>query len=162
MINKNRRVLIFILVIIGAFLVWFWRYQDKPTNDNEKISSIKKIVIEGVAFEVELALTPEEKARGLSGRNYLCDQCGMLFIYDTPDYYSFWMKETLIPLDIIWFDKDWQVVDYLPFAQPQGAREEADLPIYRPKQKACFVLEVPGGTTTRITNFKIGLKADVF
>lgn len=161
MINKKRLAFIPILIIISASLIWLWRYQDKPAENKKKISSIKQIVIEGVAFEVELALTPEEKAKGLSGRKALCDQCGMLFIYDTPDYYSFWMKDTLIPLDIIWFDKNWQVVDYLAFAQPQGAREEADLPIYRPKQKAQFILEVPGGTTTRITNFKIGSKADI-
>jgi len=162
-IGRNRAWLatILILIFFGIGLAWLWQYQNKPTNGDKKISSIEQIVIEGVAFKVELATTSEEKAKGLSGRKTLCDQCGMLFIYNTPDYYSFWMKETLIPLDIIWFNKDWQVVDYLTFAQPQGAREEADLPIYRPKQKAQFILEVPGGTTKRITNFKIGSKAGI-
>jgi uncharacterized protein len=162
-ISKNRVWLAAILLLIftGIGLAWFWQYQNKPANGDKKMSSIEQIVIEGVAFKIELAITPKEKAKGLSGRETLCDQCGMLFIYDNPDYYSFWMKDTLIPLDIIWFSKDWQVVDYLAFAQPQGAREEADLPTYRPKQKAQFVLEVPGGTTKRITNFKIGSKASI-
>ncbi len=158
---KNWLILGLLLVLMGTGLVWYWRWQNKPMVNYEKISSIKQIAIEGVVFDVELAITEEQKKQGLSGKDYLCEQCGMLFVYNTPGYYSFWMKDTLIPLDIIWFDENWQVVDYLAWAQPQGARKAGELPIYQPKEKAWFVLEVPGGTTKRINNFKISSKADI-
>jgi len=152
---------ILILVLIGASLVWYWRYQNKPVEIYEKAGSINQIAIEGVVFEVELATTPQERAKGLADRKELCDQCGMLFIFDKKDYHSFWMRNTLIPLDIIWLDEDWQVVDFIAWAQPQGARSLSDLPVYQPKKMAQFVLEVPGGTTKRIQNFKVGTRAKI-
>ena len=155
-------MLILVLVIIGAFLIWFRYYQNKPMASYNQFASIKEVQIEGVAFEVELAITPQERAKGLSGRKELCDHCGMLFVFDKQGYHSFWMKDTLIPLDIIWLDEDWQVVDYLAFAQPQGARSFTDLPTYKPKSPARFVLELPGGTTKRIKNFDIGCQIEVF
>jgi len=147
-------------VIIGAFLVWFWYYQNKPIANYDQFTSIKEVQIKGVAFEVELAITPQERAKGLSGRKELCDHCGMLFVFDKQGYHSFWMKDTLIPLDIIWLDEDWQVVDYIAFAQPQATRSINDLPVYQPKKPAQFVLEVPGGTIKKINNFKIGSLAE--
>ena len=152
---------ILILVLIGAGLVWYWHYQNKPVEIYEKAGSINQIAIEGVVFEVELATTPQERAKGLADRKELCDQCGMLFIFDKKDYHSFWMRNTLIPLDIIWLDEDWQVVDFIAWAQPQGARSLSDLPVYQPKKMAQFVLEVPGGTTKRIQNFKVGTRAKI-
>ena len=152
---------VFLLVLIGAGLAWYWRYQNKPGEIYERVGSVNQVTIEGVVFEVELAATPQERAKGLSGRKELCDQCGMLFIFDKKDYHSFWMKNTLIPLDIIWLDEDWQVVDFIAWAQPQGARKIADLPVYRPKKMAQLVLEVPGGTTKRIQNFKVGTRAEI-
>lgn len=147
---------VLISVLVGIILVWYWFYRNKPAANPEEI---KQIILEEVVFDVELATTPQERARGLSGRSQLCDQCGMLFIFDKSDYHSFWMKDTLIPLDIIWFDENWRVVDYLAFAQPQGARKITELPVYRPKKPAQFVLELPGGTTKKIKNFQIGDQA---
>ncbi len=153
---------ILVLVVIGASLVWYWRYQNKPITNYDQFSSIKEVVVEGVVFEVELAITPQERAQGLSGRSDLCDHCGMLFIFDKPGHHSFWMKDTLIPLDIIWLDEDWRVVDYLSFAQPQATRSITELPVYQPKKPAQFVLEVPGGTTKRIKGFGLGNQIEVY
>jgi len=128
------------------------------TDPNKQILNISQITIENVEFNIELAKTPKEREEGLSGRAELCDQCGMLFIFRNDDYHSFWMKDTLIPLDIIWIDKNWQVVDFISFAQPQGTRTNEELPIYRPQKLARYVLELPGGTVKKIRGFKIGSK----
>jgi len=125
-------------------------------NPNEQVLNISQVSIENVEFSVELAKTPEERKKGLSGRTELCDQCGMLFIFGKDDYHSFWMKDTLIPLDIIWIDKNWQVVDFAGFAQPQGTRTDKELPVYQPQKLALYVLELPGGTVKKIRKFKIG------
>ena len=125
-------------------------------NPNKQISNISQVIIENVVFDVELARTPAEREKGLSGRTELCDQCGMLFVFENDDYHSFWMKDTLIPLDIIWIDKNWQVVDFVGFTQPQGTRTDGELPVYRSKKLSRYVLELPGGTVKKIRKFNIG------
>jgi len=60
--------------------------------------------IDGKKFKLEVAKTVDEKAQGLSGRKKLNKSSGMIFLYDKPQILSFWMKDTLIPLQIIFVD----------------------------------------------------------
>ncbi len=73
---------------------------------------------DGSRVVLELALTDKEKATGLMFRDKLAADHGMLFVFDRDDYYSFWMKDTLIPLDAIWFDAWGRVVEVRPDMQP--------------------------------------------
>ena len=59
-----------------------------------------------MVFRVEVALTPEEHARGLMYRSQLATDAGMMFVFDEPSIQRFWMKNTLIPLDMIFIGKD--------------------------------------------------------
>jgi uncharacterized membrane protein (UPF0127 family) len=63
----------------------------------------------------------------------------MLFIFEDEDYYSFWMKGTLIPLDIIWINRELKVVDFVSAFPPQNGDI---LKIYEPSDKALWVLEI--------------------
>lgn len=61
-------------------------------------------------YNVEVAKTEEEKIKGLQGRNSLAPDEGMLFVYDEPEDLAFWMKDTDIPLDIVFIDEDEEVI----------------------------------------------------
>jgi uncharacterized membrane protein (UPF0127 family) len=99
---------------------------------------------------VEVATTDETRMRGLQFRNSLSENQGMLFVFDHEDQYAFWMKDTLIPLDIIWLDYSKKVVYIEENAKPCKI---APCPSYRPSANALYVLEVNAGYAQ-----KIGLK----
>ncbi|MEK6882410.1 MAG: DUF192 domain-containing protein, partial [Nanoarchaeota archaeon] len=105
------------------------------------VSGCNYVYIGGEKISIELADTPEEMNRGLMGRETLCDSCGMLFIFQEEDYFSFWMKNTLIPLDMVFINSNMTIIDVL-HATPC---EKEPCQIYTPKEKAQYVLETNGG-----------------
>lgn len=78
----------------------------------------KNIKIGGKSYKVKLAETEKEKEKGLMGVKELPKDEGMLFIYDEPQTVGFWMRNTLIPLDIIFINEDQEVISVYK-AQPQ-------------------------------------------
>jgi hypothetical protein len=94
---------------------------------------------------VEIADSQEERAQGLMFREKLCNDCGMLFIFEQEDIQSFWMKNTLIPLDIIFINKDLTILDIFS-AQPCT---KDPCQSYTSEQKALYVLETNKGTFNR-------------
>jgi uncharacterized membrane protein (UPF0127 family) len=93
-------------------------------------------------LRVELALTPEQQERGLMFRPRLPQGRGMLFVMPKEDFWSFWMKNTTISLDIIWIDSNGVVVDIVKAAQPSKA---ALPPSFKPLFAARYVLEANAG-----------------
>lgn len=77
---------------------------------NNKESNLVNITIGDKKYKVEIADTPEKQEKGLMGRKSLPSDQGMLFIYDEPQDMLYWMKDTSIPLDIIFIDDDMEVV----------------------------------------------------
>lgn len=69
-----------------------------------------KIEIGNKEYNVEVARTEEEKIKGLQEKESLGEDEGMLFIYDEPQELAFWMKDTAIPLDIVFIDEDGEVI----------------------------------------------------
>ena len=100
-----KKLLIFSLLIIFVLTILY--FQSKKDTNTYTID----IDINGTKYNLEIAKTVLEKSRGLSKRSHLCSNCGMIFVYQTEGIYPFWMKDTLIPLDIIWLDKNGKVVD---------------------------------------------------
>jgi hypothetical protein len=91
---------------------------------------------------VEIADTPELQQRGLMFREHLAPGEGMVFIFPSVGYYPFWMKNTLIPLDMIWVGPDRKVVSVAHSVPPCKADP---CPNYSPKGDALYVVEVVGG-----------------
>lgn len=100
-----------------------------------------------VTVSVALARTPEEQRTGLMGRSSLVADAGMLFIFQESSVQSFWMKNTLVPLDIIFFDASGSVVSSASMV-PCPA-ESVTCPFTLSQAPARFALEVPGGFLLR-------------
>jgi len=107
----------------------------------KKTHNIKKVCINDNCFIVEMAITIKEKQTGLMNRESLPPDSGMLFIYEEENIYPFWMKNTLIPLDIIWINKNKEIIYIENNALPCKLDP---CPIYNPKEKAIYILEING------------------
>jgi uncharacterized protein len=94
-----------------------------------------------VAVRVQIADTAAERARGLMGRASLADDAGMAFLFSAPTRSGFWMKDTVIPLSIAFWDPDGRVVSILDMA-PCG---RDPCPVYRPERPYTGAVEVNQG-----------------
>jgi len=101
---------------------------------------------EGGSLTAELAVTQEERARGLMYREKLEFDQGMLFVFEEEDFHSFWMKNMAIPLDLLWIDKDKRIVHIEQDVPP--CREDP-CPTYTSRIPAMFVLEMKAGSVKR-------------
>lgn len=97
---------------------------------------------DGFVVRVEVAADDENRAQGLMYRSELRPGTGMLFLFPSDGRFSFWMKNTLIPLDMIWIDVSGKVVDIEHDVPPC---EVEDCPSYGPDAPARYVLEVAAG-----------------
>ncbi len=96
------------------------------------------------AVEVELAVTHDTRGRGLMWRRELASGKGMLFIFGEEELHSFWMKNTLIPLDMLFINGARQIVGVVRNAEPRTLISRGA------EQPSRYVLEVPGGWTEKM------------
>lgn len=90
-------------------------------------------------FSVEVADDPQERAQGLMFREELSPRAGMIFVYERPQQVAFWMKNTLIPLDMIFADETGRVTRVAENAIP------GDLTAIDGGEGVLVVLEINGG-----------------
>ncbi len=101
-------------------------------------------IVEGQVFTLEVAATSEERSRGLMARTRLPYNAAMLFIYSRERNLVFWMKDTLIPVDILFLDSAGIVVDVQTMAPEPGVRD-AELTRYPSAGPARYALEMNAG-----------------
>jgi len=136
MTKIDKITLILSLILVGILLVIFW-----------PIKGATKVDINGTQISVTVADTQAAREQGLSGRDNLKEDQGMLFLFDYPDKYMFWMKEMKFPLDII-FIRNERIVD---MATDLPAPKEGENPTtFTPNEMADRVLEVNAGTAKRL------------
>ena len=119
-----------VLLFAGAVL-YFYRTSDGLPE---------KGIFGGVSLRIEYALTEEERERGLSGRVNVPDDYGMLFVFPRDALHGFWMKETLVPLDIFWLDREGKVV-----SMALEAATSSYPAVFYPVVPARYVLETAAG-----------------
>ena len=140
-----KRVLFIILVIL-SFLI------QGITGCTKESSVIINTDSGKHTFNVEIANNTIDRAKGLMYRESLSKNKGMLFVYSGERERSFWMKNTLIPLDMIFISAQKEIVDINKNAQPCG---EGECVSYTSKEPAQYVLEVNAGIAEEI-GFSIG------
>lgn len=96
------------------------------------------------SFRIELAVTPEARQKGLMHRRQMPANAGMLFIFPEPARHGFWMKNTLIPLDMLFATADGRIVHVHHNAQPHS------LASIMPDVASVAVLEINGGLSRRL------------
>ena len=97
---------------------------------------------DGARVSVEIADTEVTRQRGLMFRTSLAPNEGMIFIFDERGFYPFWMKNTLIPLDMLWLERNGEVVSIAHSVPP--CRIDP-CPTYPPTAEAIYVVEVMSG-----------------
>ena len=115
----------------------------KPENFGDNVSA----VIKDTPYYLEVAKTYSTRQTGLSHRTQLCSNCGMLFVFDREGKHPFWMKDTKIPLDIIWLNSKFEVVDFVTATETDSIKSFAN------SQPAMYVIELNANEV-----FKLNLK----
>ena len=101
-----------------------------------------QVCFDEVCLDVELALTDAQQTQGLQYRESLKRDKGMLFVFGEPSQVAFWMKNTLISLDIIWLDQRKKII-YIEKNTPPCLQEKC--PTYGPAESCRYVLEANAG-----------------
>jgi hypothetical protein len=145
---------IFPVVVIAAVLILGWSAwpQIRGWMIKEQVATPKQsggygqadVSFSEVTVTATIPLTAELQAQGLGSRPGLGDRDGMLWLYNQPDFYSFWMKNMMFPLDFIWINGN-EVIDVTPNVKPPTSTNESELSVYRPKRPASAILEVAAG-----------------
>ena len=160
-LKKNTQVYIWvgiIAVLLVAFLI-------APTFQNEVNRNIAthsenlrddvRLVFPQGEIQAQLANTLTARELGLSYRDKIGDNEGMLFVFDKPDIYAFWMKDMNFPIDMIWFSSTGQVVH-----TEENLATSTYPKAFANKPKAQYVLEMNAGMAKKYGLY-LGSKVDL-
>lgn len=140
-----------LLIILAVFSILFFVFL-KNNNFDKRFEdlNINYVKIGEQVVKVELASTVESQEKGLSGREKLGENTGMLFVFKDSGIYSFWMKDMKFAIDIIWINEDRNIVfikkNVLPSTFPET---------FSPEKKSLYVLELVSGFSEK-NNLKEG------
>ena len=149
-IKKNLRLLLgasVVILVLAVIITTVIRTGDDST----------KVRITDQTFNAQVARTDTEKQIGLSETEVLGENDGMLFVFDEPDFYSFWMKDMKFPIDIIYINGD-KITTIIKNASPSSSAE--NLVIYQPKEKSDKVFEINAGLADQL-NLKEGMTINI-
>lgn len=102
----------------------------------------------GAAITVDVADTPRTREKGLMFRRDLAPDCGMLFVFSEEQMLQFWMKDTLVSLDMVWLDGERRVTGVHPDV-PASREDTPEDAVARRTGTGKFVLELPAGQAAR-------------
>jgi len=144
----NKKILTATILMCGALLTVWCNKIMKPTGWDPQVCN------EAKCFSVEVADTPKELTQWLMWVDQMAADEGMLFVFDNLGWNKFWMKNTLIPLDMLWLAEDGEVLYMKEYAPPCGeeASKNNDCQLFGPPEGtlAKYVLEVNANTAREL------------
>lgn len=148
--------LIKLLKIFGAALVFALILRILPM-ENLEISHKGKMRVGTQVLDINYATTEKQISKGLSGKKEIAKNYGMLFVFPSDGNYSFWMKDMLFPIDIIFLGSDYKIIDIRYDAKPC---EGSECPGISPQEKFRYALEVNSGWSKE-NELKIGDQLEI-
>ena len=126
---------------------------------NDRYLQAKVILNDDFELTAYMAITNDQQVKGLSVKDHLKENEGMLFVYEQPSRQGFWMKDMKFPIDIIWLDNNGTVVYIKNSLQPCIMTFAFLCPTYTPDKDSLYVLETGSGFSKK-HGIKIGTHAD--
>jgi len=143
----------FIIAFGMMFFINFSQEDLKSDLEGYPLESLDVLTSEDESYTFEVAIANDwrERALGLQYVEYLPETQGMWFIFENEAERLFWMKDTLIHLDIIFVDADFEIIKIhhdVPTCREED-EEQLDCPNYRSAEPSQYVLELKGGTASK-------------
>lgn len=153
-LNKSITILLILVAVFIVVVLVSGKNANKVDNYGEAVtkiprdtsSSLKQAIvsIDNNLLVARVADSEASREKGLSGTHFLNEKSGMWFVFEEADQHGFWMKDTKIPLDIIWVDSFGTIVH-----MEENIRPESYPKVYTPPVPAQYVLEVMAGYADR-------------
>lgn len=152
-----KRIIITILIafsilIIISYFPFREKIAESPLNHQLLESGKKTLRINELTLTAEIADEPHERTQGLSGRETLADNQGMLFIFPWPTLPPFWMKDMKFPLDLLWINENGIIIEITKNVSPATFPQT-----FSPPSPILYVLEVNSGWSDK-NKIKVGDK----
>jgi len=149
--HKKVVIAISVIVAIAIAVAMLMPFVTQPAQTNTPIYNyeVRKITIDDIVLDVEIADDGKKIERGLMFREMLPENRGMLFIFDEERKYQFWMMNMKFNIDMIWLDANGKVVHIVEAAEPCIDAAHTSLCTYSPDEPARYVLEVNSGFVQR-------------
>ncbi|MDW7740544.1 MAG: DUF192 domain-containing protein [Bacillota bacterium] len=130
--------------------------QDAASEEPEDsgISESEAVILNGVEFTLELALTPEQRSTGLMWRESIGESEGMLFVFPDeepfPTEVSFWMKNCLVPIDVIFINRKGIITAIHEMEPPLPGTPDEELATYPSRGPIQYAIEIRGGMAAEL------------
>lgn len=136
--NKKKKIFFIFFAVVIVGIIFFFEKGKDPNIVRPYLS------VQGEKIFVEIADTEQKREQGLSGRDSIGENEGMMFLFSEKGKYGFWMKGMSFPIDIIWINGN-SVVGVEKNVDPQVGALEEELKVYSPSEDVDRVLEIRGG-----------------
>ena len=155
--DNPERTMILAVAAAATLCLYIVAQEPQPSNtfDGEKVYGEDEVNImteKGTVFHLNVSDNRSERAKGLMNTENLVND-GMIFAFNKSSERTFWMKNTLIPLQIIYLDSRGAVLG-VDYARPQPNASEPELDIYRSPSPARYVVEIPQTSRSNGTDFR--------
>lgn len=150
-------LLVFILLLFGGGFTStvFLEKKDEATPQATPADGLIDLSVRELKIKSEIANNDEARRKGLGKRDSLALDRGLLFVFDKPAFYTFWMKDMKFAIDIIWLDEGKKIVHIVQNVPPEPGKKDSELTRYTSPVMARYVLEINAGLTS-LQNLQLG------